>query len=111
MAAAAAAEQPKRGRVVFYDEASLEFLRTHPSAVRRAARARIFARCTPQEAEELAQTVALYFAEDGDVRRCAEKLFVHRNTFQYRMDTVKRKTGLDLRRPRDAALLYLVLRQ
>lgn len=53
----------------------------------------------PQEAEELAQTVALYFAEDGDVRRCAEKLFVHRNTFQYRMDTVKRKTGLDLRRP------------
>ena len=64
-----------------------------------------------QEAEELAQTVALYFAEDGDVRRCAEKLFVHRNTFQYRMDTVKRKTGLDLRRPRDAALLYLVLRQ
>ena len=67
--------------------------------------------CTPQEAEELAQTVALYFAEDGDVRRCAEKLFVHRNTFQYRMDTVKRKTGLDLRRPRDAALLYLVLRQ
>lgn len=105
-------EQPKRGRVVFYDEASLEFLADCiPSAVRRAARARIFARCTPQEAEELAQTVALYFAEDGDVRRCAEKLFVHRNTFQYRMDTVKRKTGLDLRRPRDAALLYLVLRQ
>ena len=67
--------------------------------------------CSPQEAEELAQTVALYFAEDGDVRRCAEKLFVHRNTFQYRMDTVKRKTGLDLRCPRDAALLYLVLRQ
>ena len=65
----------------------------------------------PFPAEELAQTVALYFAEDGDVRRCAEKLFVHRNTFQYRMDTVKRKTGLDLRRPRDAALLYLVLRQ
>lgn len=112
VAAAAAAEQPKRGRVVFYDEASLEFLADCiPSAVRRAARARIFARCTPQEAEELAQTVALYFAEDGDVRRCAEKLFVHRNTFQYRMDTVKRKTGLDLRRPRDAALLYLVLRQ
>lgn len=111
VAAAAAAEQPKRGRVVFYDEASLEFLADCiPSAVRRAARARIFARCTPQEAEELAQTVALYFAEDGDVRRCAEKLFVHRNTFQYRMDTVKRKTGLDLRRPRDAALLYLVLR-
>ena len=112
VAAAAAAEQPKRGRVVFYDEASLEFLADCiPSAVRRAARARIFARCTPQEAEELAQTVALYFAEDGDVRRCAEKLFVHRNTFQYRMDTVKRKTGLDLRRPRDAARLYLVLRQ
>lgn len=112
VAAAAAAEQAKRGRVVFYDEASLEFLADCiPSAVRRAARARIFARCTPQEAEELAQTVALYFAEDGDVRRCAEKLFVHRNTFQYRMDTVKRKTGLDLRRPRDAALLYLVLRQ
>lgn len=81
-------------------------------AVRRAARARIFARCTPQEAEELAQTVALYFAEDGDVRRCAEKLFVHRNTFQYRMDTVKRKTGLDLApAPGTRALLYLVLRQ
>ena len=43
--------------LIFYDEASLEFLADCiPSAVRRAARARIFARCTPQEAEELAQS-------------------------------------------------------
>ncbi len=109
--AAARAEQPKRGRVYFTMRRRWNFWRT--ASRRRCAvlRGRVFCPLHAAGGGGAAQTVALYFAEDGDVRRCAEKLFVHRNTFQYRMDTVKRKTGLDLRRPWDAALLYLVLRQ
>ena len=41
------------------------------------------------------------------MRRCAERLFIHRNTFQYRVEALVRKTGYDLRRPKDAVLLYL----
>ena len=65
--------------------------------------------CTPQEEAEFAQTIRAYFAWDGDIQTCAEHLFIHRNTFQYRMDRIKRKTGYNLKAPKDALLLYLTL--
>lgn len=95
-------------RVVFYDEASLEFLvQSIPKSIKEDVSSLIFSSCNQQEREEFIQTIQLYFDEGGDIRRCAEKLFIHRNTFQYRMDCLKKKTGYDLRRPKDAVRLYL----
>ena len=53
------------------------------------------------------QTIQLYFQEDGDLNRCARRSFVHRNTVQYHIDRLKKKTGYDLRIPKDSLLLYL----
>lgn len=95
-------------RVFFYDEASLEFLvQSIPKSIKEDVSRLIFSSCSQQEQEEFIQTICLYFDEGGDIRRCAEKLFIHRNTFQYRMDCLKKKTGYDLRRPKDAIRLYL----
>ena len=44
-----------------------------------------------------------------NIQRCADACFLHRNTFQYRMNRLREKTGYDLRRPRDAVLLYLAV--
>lgn len=108
----AVAAQSARERVVFYDQVSLEFIvQSIPRTIKRDLQKLLFSSCTPQEKAEFTQTVSLYFDQDGDIRRCAEKLYLHRNTFQYRMDCLRKKTGYDLRIPKDALLLYLGARE
>lgn len=110
--ASVVAAQSARGRVVFYDQVSLEFIvQSIPRAIKRDLHKLLFSSCTSQERAEFTQTVSLFFDQDGDIRRCAEKLFLHRNTFQYRMDRLRKKTGYDLRVPKDALLLYLAVRE
>ncbi len=106
--ASIAAAQSTRSLLLFYDEMSLEFIvQSIPQDLRRDLRSLVFSSCTDQEQTAFSQLVRLYFQEDGDMRRCAERLFIHRNTFQYRVEALVRKTGYDLRRPKDAVLLYL----
>ncbi len=108
--AVAVAERSEPGTVLFYDQASPEFIaQSIPGSIRQDMRKIVFGACTAQEEELFTQTVRLYFEQDGDIRRCAEKLFIHRNTFQYRMDALCRRTGYDLRIPKDAVLLYLAV--
>jgi len=100
--------QSERHPIVFYDQVPLEFIvQSIPSAVRRDLRRLVFGTCQPEEVEELMQTIRLYFDHDGDLKVCAQAAFIHRNTFQYRMDRVRKKTGYDLKRPKEALLLYL----
>lgn len=106
--ASMAAAQSERSLLLFYDEVSLEFLvQSIPQDLRRDLQSLVFSSCTDQERAALSQLVRLYFQEDGDLRRCAERLFLHRSTLQYRLDGLRRRTGYDLRRPKDAMLLYL----
>ena len=108
--ASTVAAQSANERVVFYDQVYLEFVvQSIPGTVRRDLYKLVFASCTPQEREEFAQTIQLYFALNGNIRECAEKLFIHRNTFQYRIDRIKKKTGYCLTVPKDAMLLYLAI--
>ena len=59
--------------------------------------------------EEFAKVIRLYFEQDGNIQKCAEKMFIHRNTFQYRMDTIQKKVGYSLKTPKEAMLLYLAI--
>jgi len=106
------AEQHPGRRVVSYDQVSLEFiLENIPPAVRSDLAAGVFSACSEEERREFRETVLLYFRENGSIRRCADAIFVHRNTFQYRMERLRKKTGYDLRLPRDAAVLYIAIQQ
>ena len=106
--ASVAAEQSDRSRLVFYDEVSLEFLvQSIPRKLRQDLREVLFSGCTDQEKRDFSRLILLYFQQGGDIRRCAEELFIHRNTFQYRVEVLAKRTGRDLRRPKDATLLYL----
>jgi len=103
---AAAASRTGKRQVIIYDETSLEFLiQSIPTSVRNDLRASVFAACTDKEIEDFRRIISLYFEKDGDIRACADQLFVHRNTFQYRMDQLKKKTGYDLKSPGDAVIL------
>ena len=78
---------------------------------RRDLKRLIFASCDAQERENFLQTIRLYFDQDGDIRRCADQIYVHRNTSQYRMDQLRKKTGYAVRVPKDSMLLYLAAQE
>ncbi len=102
------ASQSSDEQVVFYNQVSLEFIaQSVPATIRQNLNSMLFSACAPREREEFIQTIRTYFEWDGDIRKCADHLFIHRNTFQYRMERLKRKTGYNLKTPKDAVLLYL----
>lgn len=111
-AAQAVAAQGSRSRAVFYDQKSLEFVvRSIPAAIKQDLGEAVFGGCSEEERREFSELIRLYFQESGDISRCARRLFIHRNTFQYRMDRLEKRTGCKLRDPRSSLLLYLAARE
>lgn len=99
------------GRVLFYDEVSLEFLADSIlPAIRRDLMELVFAGCTQEEREEVRNTVLLYFQCHGEVKEMARTLYVHKNTVHYRLQRIQEKTGYSVRDPKGAVLLYFACR-
>lgn len=95
-------------QIVFYDQVSLEFIvQSIPLSIRQDLRQIIFSSCSPEEQEEFTQIIRLYFQCGRNINACAKQSFVHRNTFQYRMDRLKKKLGYNLKIPKDSLLLFL----
>lgn len=102
------AQRRSGGHVCFYRRANLELaLESIPRQIRDELREAVFSRCSAQEREEFVQLIRLYFQEGGDLRACAEKRYQHRNTIQYHINALRRKTQYDLRMPRDSLTLYI----
>ena len=99
------------GRVLCYDEVSLEFLADSiPPAIQRDLVELVFAGCTPEEREEVRDAVLLYFQCRGDIKEMARVLYVHKNTVHYRLQRIQAKTGYSVRDPKGAVLLYFACR-
>jgi len=58
----------------------------------------------------LVETLAAYFAHNGNLSATAEALFVHRNTLLYRMERIREISGLDLDNPETRLSIQLALR-
>lgn len=50
-----------------------------------------------------------YFQCDMSLQKTAEQLYIHKNTLQYQLNNIEKKTGHNPRKFREAALLYLAL--
>ena len=59
--------------------------------------------------EEDRALLKAYFQEDASLARTAEKLHMHKNTLQYRLNRIHEKSGCDPREFRAGAVLYLAL--
>lgn len=55
------------------------------------------------------QTLKAFFANDLNIQKAADKLFVHRNTLIYRLNKVTAETGYDPRKFEDALNLQVAL--
>lgn len=96
------------GRILRYDEVSLEFLADSIAPdIRRDLVSLVFSGCTPEERESIRRTVLLYFQCHGDVKQMAETLYVHKNTVHYHLQRIQALTGYSVRDPKGSVLLYL----
>ena len=57
---------------------------------------------------EMMETVRVFFRHDLNITSASRQLLIHRNTLNYRLDKIKRETGLDLRTFQDAVVFRLI---
>lgn len=57
--------------------------------------------------EEELHIISTYFEQDMSLHDTSEQLFLHKNTLQYKLNHIYKKTGLNPRKFKDAVLLYL----
>ena len=53
--------------------------------------------------------IKVYFSEDMSLIRTCDKLYLHKNTLQYKLNRIHKITGLNPRTFQDAVLLYLAV--
>lgn len=56
------------------------------------------------------ELLGIYFEHELSLKETAEKLFIHKNTLQYKLNHIREKTGLDPRNFKNAVTLYLAIR-
>ena len=61
-----------------------------------------------KEAEEMLETVRVFFRNDLNLTATSKQLFIHRNTLNYRLDKIRKETGLDLRSFEDAVIFRII---
>lgn len=52
----------------------------------------------------------IYFEEDMSLGSTGERLYMHKNTLQYKLNRIQKLTGFNPRKFRDASMLYLALK-
>ncbi|MBR6209160.1 MAG: helix-turn-helix domain-containing protein [Oscillospiraceae bacterium] len=94
--------------IICYDQMSIEFItQSIPSSIRKDLNNLIFSSCSPEEKKEFTRTIQVYYKYDGSIKDCANALYIHRNTFQYRISRVYEKTGYSLKIPTESFLLFI----
>lgn len=99
-------ENPCAKHYAVFDDLTLEIILSSVSPEDKTE----FFRKTMQDLssgeKELLRT---YFSLEMSLADTAEKLFLHKNTLQYKLNHIYKKCGLNPRKFRDAVLLYLAL--
>ena len=58
--------------------------------------------------DEMLETVRVFFRNDLNLTAASRELFIHRNTLNYRLDKIRKDTGLDLRSFGDAVVFQIL---
>lgn len=61
-----------------------------------------------QMTPEIMDTARAFLQNDMNLTTAAKQLYIHRNTLIYRLEKIRKETGFDLRRFRDAAAFQMV---
>ncbi len=98
------------GPVYIYRKQALErLLQEIPAERRREIRRQVFG----GEADrllngEMMETAEMFLRSDLNLSDTARQMFIHRNTLTYRLDKIRKETGLDLRKFNDAVIFRVL---
>lgn len=66
----------------------------------------IFKKYFLQHIPESVIETGLVFIEEGNAVSASKELYIHRNTLNYRIETIKRETSLDIKKFKDSLVFY-----
>ena len=69
----------------------------------------VFKEATPKVIKSISEILSLYAKHNGSLTKCANELFVHKNTFQYQLQKIHKITGYDPRNYQDFTVLWTAL--
>lgn len=95
-----------RENVALYDDFDLEIL---IGSISDNASARFLQKVAGKLSDDDMKLLRIYYDEEMSLNSTAERLFIHKNTLQYRLRKIHEESGYDPRSFRDAALFYLAL--
>lgn len=59
--------------------------------------------------DEMTETIRVFFRNDLNLSNTARQLFIHRNTLIYRIEKIRKATGLDLKKFEDAVVFRFIM--
>lgn len=97
-------------QITLYSQMTTEiFLEEIPYTVKREYIQRIFPGLDSAEIRHWIHLLEVYFESDGSINRSSEKLFMHKNTLQYKLKKLATITGYDIRLPRNCAIYFIAI--
>lgn len=78
-----------------------------PASTKELIGSSIFKNCTESETDDFCSFIICYFEFNGSLTKIADHNYQHKNTIQYKISKLKKKTALDIRVFRDMFVLYI----
>jgi len=98
----------KEGHISYFEKLDLGMLLCNiPDDVRRLFLVNTLQGIPSKEIKVMNETLATFAKHNGSIGKCAEDLFIHKNTVQYKLNKIKSLTGYDPRNYQDFAILHL----
>ena len=96
--------------IMLYEDINIEIFADEVSPIsKKDFINKIFSGLTEREISDLIPMLKIYFDNNGSLNETSDKLFIHKNTLQYKLKKLAEQTGHDPRILTDAVLFYLAL--
>jgi carbohydrate diacid regulator len=100
----------KHKKILFYDQLGIEsFIDEISQETKQDFIERVLSVKEHEEIKQLIETLETFLQCNQSLSEAANKLFIHKNTLQYRLKRIKDVTGYDPRKFIDAVMLYVAL--
>lgn len=94
--------------IKFYQDEIIQlYLHDAPEHIKKEVTERMFSSYSSQERKNIYELIQTYTECNGSLQQTAKRLFIHKNTVQYRIESLRNHTGYDLRILKDYISLYL----
>lgn len=105
-----AAEAGRLADIIFYKDLYVElFLRDVTAEAQVEYLNRLFPGTGEEELDAYMKLIEVFVEEDGSLTRMSERLYMHKNTIQYKLKKMEVLNGRDIRTPVGAAVYYMAL--